>query len=473
MTEIVTTRENRTAVLQDSAQEFSAEAYDNRRRIITMQTILLPSIVTITISIFLFIGMAISTSGMLQMTSIGVSVVVTALDVLFIIFYMLARRNVNRFIPGFIVAAITGTVILVEVMSHGMNHHELTPFSVAALAAFNIVIVIAGIIADTSILILVTVVTIVYDFYMIFRQISVHSENQLYFTAVLTLIVIQTAIFLMMILMRISNRRLLQELSAAKMVTEQTQRLDEMKNLFITSINHEMRNPIMAMMNYIEILNTKHNEMASEKRASILNQLQLAGNRVSRLIASILAVRSVDAENQDIDLQVVPVLPVVTNCLNLIDPADYKDKRREIFINIEDSTAVMSDQVMLEQILTNIISNAMKYSPAGSPLSIAAQALEPPQTNRTRKKNVAILKTPMLELTVRDWGLGVPISEQPLLFQKFSRLPRDLTSTISGNGLGLYTCKTLAERMGGSIVLTSSGVPGDGSKITILLPLPE
>ncbi len=473
MAEIVTAQENRKAVLQDSAQEFSAEAYDNRRRVITMQTILLPSIVTITISIFLFIGMALSTSGMLKMTSIGVSVIVTALDAMFIGFYILSRRNVTRFIPGFIVAAITGTVILVEVLSHGMNHHELTPFSIAALAAFNIVIVIAGIIADSSILIIVTLVATTYDFYMIFRQIAVHSENQIYFTAVLTLIIIQIAVFLMMILMRISNRRLLQELSSAKLVSEQTQKLDEMKNLFITSINHEMRNPIMAMMNYIEILNTKHNDMSPEKRASILNQLQSAGNRVSRLIASILAVRSVDAENQDIDLQVIPVLPVVTNCMNLIDPADYKDKRREIFINIENSTTVKCDQVMLEQILTNVISNAMKYSPAGSPLSIAAQSLEPQRASRTRKKNEAILKTPMLELTIRDWGLGVPATEQSLLFQKFSRLPRDLASTTSGNGLGLYTCKTLAERMGGSIVLTSSGIPGDGSKVTILLPMPE
>jgi signal transduction histidine kinase len=76
----------------------------------------------------------------------------------------------------------------------------------------------------------------------------------------------------------------------------------------------------------------------------------------------------------------------------------------------------------------------------------------------------------MVEMTVRDYGLGVPPEQQGLLFNRFVRLPRDLASTVIGNGLGLYLCRTLAEAMGGSIRLESSGVPGEGSAFIVRLP---
>ncbi|MBA3826432.1 MAG: sensor histidine kinase, partial [Ktedonobacterales bacterium] len=75
-------------------------------------------------------------------------------------------------------------------------------------------------------------------------------------------------------------------------------------------------------------------------------------------------------------------------------------------------------------------------------------------------------------LTVRDHGLGVPVAEQSLLFERFVRLPRDLTSPVGGNGLGLYLCRVLAEAMGGSIRVVSSGIPGEGAAFVIELPTP-
>jgi signal transduction histidine kinase len=73
---------------------------------------------------------------------------------------------------------------------------------------------------------------------------------------------------------------------------------------------------------------------------------------------------------------------------------------------------------------------------------------------------------------VRDYGLGIPPEQAPLLFEGFVRLPRDLASTVIGNGLGLHLCKTLVEAMGWRIRVESRGDPGDGSTFRFTLPAP-
>ena len=73
---------------------------------------------------------------------------------------------------------------------------------------------------------------------------------------------------------------------------------------------------------------------------------------------------------------------------------------------------------------------------------------------------------------MRDYGLGIPPDQIPLLFNRFARLPRELASAIGGTGLGLYLCRVFAEGMGGTIDIESTGVVGEGSTFRLRLPLP-
>jgi signal transduction histidine kinase len=75
-----------------------------------------------------------------------------------------------------------------------------------------------------------------------------------------------------------------------------------------------------------------------------------------------------------------------------------------------------------------------------------------------------------VQISVRDWGLGVPLQEQPLLFMRFVRLSRDAASSIRGTGVGLYLCRMLIQAMGGQIWVESTGVPGSGSVFSFVLP---
>jgi signal transduction histidine kinase len=170
---------------------------------------------------------------------------------------------------------------------------------------------------------------------------------------------------------------------------------------------------------------------------------------------------------------------------------------------VPDQIQVWGDAIRLQQVVTNLLSNALKYSPPGSPIEVTAETVSltspvdewvrsqqnPDPTAPSAGAEHTIKKvssgsagkgslprigdsrsTQMVRLTVRDYGQGIPPDQVSLLFNRFVRLPRDLASSISGNGLGLYLCRLYVEAMRGRIWVTSSGQPGDGSAFEVLLP---
>jgi signal transduction histidine kinase len=135
----------------------------------------------------------------------------------------------------------------------------------------------------------------------------------------------------------------------------------------------------------------------------------------------------------------------------------------------------------VRQIFTNLLSNAVKYSMPGTPIEVSARVLEqkeqdqlvPPHQNGSRAAAAGIFsRGGMVDISIRDHGLGIPPDQIPLLFNRFVRLPRDLASNIPGNGLGLYLCMTYAQSMGGTMWVESSGVAGEGSTFHLCLPAP-
>ncbi|HEY7832809.1 MAG TPA: ATP-binding protein, partial [Ktedonobacterales bacterium] len=111
-----------------------------------------------------------------------------------------------------------------------------------------------------------------------------------------------------------------------------------------------------------------------------------------------------------------------------------------------------------------------KYSPSGSAIEVTARA-GPPRVVARGWRRAAIRPPRMMEISVRDHGLGIPPEQATLVFQRFVRLERDIASTVVGTGLGLALCKAYVEAMGGQIWVTSSGVAGEGTTITFSLPL--
>jgi len=113
---------------------------------------------------------------------------------------------------------------------------------------------------------------------------------------------------------------------------------------------------------------------------------------------------------------------------------------------------VAADADKLQQVLGNLVGNAVKYSPDGGRIEVRLKAHE---------RDLCI--------TVRDEGIGIADSELPWIFEKFYRVDPNMTRGASGSGLGLYISRELVQRMGGNILVTSS--PGSGSTFSVLLPL--
>ena len=119
---------------------------------------------------------------------------------------------------------------------------------------------------------------------------------------------------------------------------------------------------------------------------------------------------------------------------------------------------VQADPIPFQQIIANLISNALKYTPAGTSIEISAQGGIAGPTTKKRG-----MPQEMVEILVRDFGPGIPPDQIPLLFHRFVRLPRDLGSNVTGTGLGLYLCQNFAEAMGGNIWVESTGEAGEGA----------
>ena len=270
----------------------------------------------------------------------------------------------------------------------------------------------------------------------------------------------------------LADRPLQESLAELSVANERARQVEEIKDSFISSVNHEIRNPVTAMLGYLEILKLSANRATPERRNELIDEATQAGTELRELLQSILDARRLDQTAEEFEPEVVDVREAVDGALKLLDPRDGALADHPLQIVVVRGLTVYGDKVRLQQVLSNLISNAMKYSPAGAPIEVTAQFAGEEREIVARWGRRFYYEARVARISVKDYGLGVPPEQAPLLFQKFVRLPRDLASMVIGTGLGLYLCRTFVQAMGGQIWLESDGIPGEGTKFFIHLPLP-
>lgn len=232
---------------------------------------------------------------------------------------------------------------------------------------------------------------------------------------------------------------------------EKERELSELKSNFVTTVSHEFRTPLSTILSSADMLEFYAGECSIEKQLEHIQRIQAASLNMKDLLSDVLVLER--AEAKKVKFEPAP-MNVLTFCENLVDEMRINDQNQHQLV-FEPQTTLPEirgymDAKLMRQILTNLLSNALKYSPVGSTVTFR---LGHDETNAY--------------FEVQDQGIGIPASDQVRLFEAFHRATN--VGMISGNGLGLAIVKQSVEFHQGKIHLMSR--ENEGTVVQVTLPL--
>jgi len=243
--------------------------------------------------------------------------------------------------------------------------------------------------------------------------------------------------------MAVARARLSEEAEAAVLKA----RTEEMRSSLLSTVSHDLRTPLASVTGAATTLRESWARIDDESRAELLDTICDEAERLERLVGSLLDMTRLESGSLEVKREWVPVVELVGAALTRLD--DRLLGRTVQTDLAAELPLVAVDPVLIEQVLVNLLENAIKYTPAGSPIEIAATVAG--QT---------------LVLTVADRGPGLPEGCESRIFEKFFRGPN---VRGGGVGLGLSICRGIVEAHGGSIDARNRSE--GGAEIRILLPL--
>jgi signal transduction histidine kinase len=247
-------------------------------------------------------------------------------------------------------------------------------------------------------------------------------------------------------------------LAATRAEVEMLQELNRFKADVIRTMRHELRTPLTAILGYSGALLV--HETVAERR-EFLDIIRGETKRLSRMIEDFLDMSSIQAGNMRYNLH---PLDLAERCAQL--PARFLETRSTHPLTIDMPPKLppaQADADRIDQVLSNLVGNAIKYSPSGGPVQIEAQVWDRPAPEAPSNGRC------WLRVTVRDQGLGLPPDAHAKIFDRFYRIEDDERYSIRGTGLGLAICKEIVQAHGGAIWAESDG-PGQGSAFSFTLP---
>lgn len=219
-----------------------------------------------------------------------------------------------------------------------------------------------------------------------------------------------------------------------------TKNVDRAQAEFISTVSHELRTPITSIKGFASTLLHPRQELGPEKTKKYISIIKDQAERLSRLVEDLLAVSRLESKKLQLTIQPVDIASIVEKLATMIELKH--NESHEISINVEKNLPeVWADPDRLEQILTNLLDNAVKYSPNSKMVEVRILKSE----NDENRVNIQ----------VRDKGIGIDKEDIEKVFSKFSRLDNHLTRVTEGTGLGLYVSLALAKLMNGDISVKS------------------
>ena len=246
----------------------------------------------------------------------------------------------------------------------------------------------------------------------------------------------------------VSSRRALSEARDA------AQRLAQTRSSFLANMSHEIRTPMNAILGLTELL--LDTELAAEQRHS-LTLVQTSAETLLTLLNDILDLSKIEAEHLQLESIAFDLEHLVQSVVELL-AIRARERRLNLLADVAPNlpASVRGDPTRLRQILTNLISNAIKFTHEGE-VVVAASRMNAPDGRL------------MIRFAVKDTGIGIPAEKLDAIFEEFSQADTSTTRKYGGTGLGLAICRRLVRLMGGELAVTSD--VGRGTEFSFAIPL--
>ena len=254
--------------------------------------------------------------------------------------------------------------------------------------------------------------------------------------------------------------------AAVKEAHERALAASRAKSEFLATMSHEMRTPLNAVIGYSELLDLEVPGTLNGAQHDYLNRIRAASTRLLTLISDVLDLAKLDAERVVLARERIAAAGVVNDAVEIIQPL-AAERGVRIVIREEGDPEFIGDRPRAQQIVRQLLSNAVRFSNRGGEVTVLASRFHPPDAGNT----VMDSSSCWCAVRVEDSGPGIPSDDLDEVFQPFVQLDSSLTRAEEGTGLGLTIVRRLARLMGGDLSATSR--LGAGSVFTLWLPAPE
>ena len=224
--------------------------------------------------------------------------------------------------------------------------------------------------------------------------------------------------------------------------------VEQMKTTFVSTVSQELRRPLTSIYGFSETLLRRDVMFSDEERRTFLGYIAAEAARLTTIVDQLLSVARLDAGDLEVELAPTDVRSVVTEAVETFEAGSGLNGHRFVLDLPEEPLDASVDRDKLRQILDALVDNAVKYSPAGATVTLAARR-----------------RTDAVELRVTDEGIGIAPDEHERIFRKFYRS----ADATSGSGLGLFIVQGLVRAMGGRIWVDSDA--GQGASFVFELPV--
>jgi two-component system phosphate regulon sensor histidine kinase PhoR len=226
-------------------------------------------------------------------------------------------------------------------------------------------------------------------------------------------------------------------------------RLEKVRKDFVANVSHELRTPITAIRGYAETL--RSGAIADRENApQMIEIIHRQSERLSELVEDLLELSRLEAKELELAKAPVRLQVAATRAVDGVRPKAH-EKGIAIALSIPPSLVTLADERALEQVLLNLLDNAVKYTPPGGQVEVAAE--------QSGERCV---------IRVRDTGIGIEAKHLSRIFERFYRVDKGRSRDMGGTGLGLAIVKHLVTALGGELKVSSQ--PGRGSTFVVLLP---